>query len=138
MFMRKPLDNLKEGICVGGELVQSFRYADGQDMTANTEKGLKKIIDEKNKVVKKYGMKRNIKNTKVLKIGRKPSTITITVGREILQQVEDFKHLGSIHSSSGSSEKNILVRIEIAKSAFNKLKKTTQRRIKTSGQKKIG
>jgi len=51
-------------------------------------------------VVKKYDMKINIKKTKVMKLGRQPSIIKITVGREILQQVEEFKYLGSILSSS--------------------------------------
>jgi len=60
--------------------VQSVWYADDQAMTANTEKGLQKNLDETNKVVKKYSMKINIKKTKVMKIGRKPSTIKLTVG----------------------------------------------------------
>jgi len=121
--MKEALDDLKEGICVGGELVQSVRYANDQAMTANTEKGLQNILDETSKVVKKYGMKINIKKTKVLKIVRKPSTTKLTVDGEILQQVEEFKYLGSILSSSGYSEKDIRVRIGMAKSAFNKLKK---------------
>ena len=74
-------------------------------------------------VVKKYDMKINIKKTKVMKLGRQPSIIKITVGREILQQVEEFKYLGSILSSSWYSEKDIRVRIGMAKSAYNKLKK---------------
>jgi len=52
---------------------------DDQAMTVNTEKGLQKILDETNKVVKKYGMKINIKKTKLMKSGRQPSTIKITV-----------------------------------------------------------
>ena len=69
-MMKEALDDLKQGICVGGELVQSVWYVDDQAMTANTEKGLQKILDETNNVVKKYGMKTNIKKTKVMKIGR--------------------------------------------------------------------
>jgi len=80
-------------------------------------------MDETSNVVKQYGMKINIKKTKVIKIGRQPSTIKITVDGEILQQVEKFKYLGSILSSSGYSEKDIRVRIGMAKSAFSKLKK---------------
>ena len=38
---------------------------DDQAMTANTEKGLEKFLDETNKVVKKYGMKINIKRQKL-------------------------------------------------------------------------
>jgi len=108
-MMKEALDDLKEGLCVGGELVQSIRYADDQAMTANTEKGLQNFLDETNKVVKKYGMKINIKKTKVMKIGRKPSTIKLTVDGEIQQQVEEFKYLGSILSSSGYTEKDIRV-----------------------------
>jgi len=62
-MIKEALDDLKEGMCVGGELVQSVQYADDQAMTANTEKGLQNILDETNKVVKKYGMKINIKKT---------------------------------------------------------------------------
>jgi len=62
--------------------VQSARCADDQAMTANTEKGLQKILDETNKVVKKSGVKINIKKTKVMNIGRKPSTIKLTVDGE--------------------------------------------------------
>jgi len=50
-------------------------------------------LDETNKVVKKHSIKINIKKTKVMKIGRQPSTIKITVDGEILQQVEEFKYL---------------------------------------------
>jgi len=58
-----------------------------------------------------------------MKIRRQPSTIKITVDGEMLQQVEEFKYLGSILSSSGYSKKDIRVRIGMAKSAFNKLNK---------------
>jgi len=119
-MMKEALNDLK-GVCFGGELVQSVWYADDQAMTANTEKGLQKILDETIRVAKKYDMKINIKKTKVMKIGRQPSTTKTTVDREILQQVEEFKYLGSILSLYGYSEKDIRDRIG-AKSAFNKLK----------------
>jgi len=137
-MMKEALDDLKEGICVGGELVQPVRYADDQAMTANTEKMFTKILGETNKVAKKNGMKINIKKTKVMKIGRKPSTIKLTVDGEILQQVKEFKYLRSVLLSSGQTEKDIRVRIGMAMSASNKLKKTTHRRIETGGKEKIG
>jgi len=89
-------------------------------VTANTEKDLQKILDETSKVLKEYGMKINIKKTKVMKIERQPSTTKITVDGEILQQVEEFKYLGSILSSSGCSENDIRVRIGMVKRVFNK------------------
>jgi len=95
-------------------------HADDQAVTANTEKDLQKILDETSKVLKEYGMKINIKKTKVMKIERQPSTTKITVDGEILQQVEEFKYLGSILSSSGCSENDIRVRIGMVKRVFNK------------------
>jgi len=41
------------------------------------------MLDETNKVVKKYGMKINIKKTKIMKIG-KPSAVKLIVDGEIL------------------------------------------------------
>jgi len=58
-----------------------------------------------------------------MKIGRQPSTIKITVDGKILQQVDEFKYLESSLSSSGYSEKDIRVRVGMAKSVSDKLKK---------------
>jgi len=41
--MKEALNDSKEGMCVGGKLVQSVRYADDQAMTANTEKDSQKF-----------------------------------------------------------------------------------------------
>ena len=56
---------------------------------------------------------------------------------EILQQVEEFKYLGSILSSSGYSEKDIRVRTGMAKSAFNKLKQLLMRGLKLEVKKSL-
>ena len=69
-IIREALYGLDEGVKVGGEYVKAVRYADDQAMTARTEIGLQKMINEANRVVKSYGMKINIKKTKVMKIGR--------------------------------------------------------------------
>ena len=105
-IMREALDSVDDGVKVGGELVKAVRFADDQAMTANTERGLQRIMDETNRVVKSYGMKINIKKTKVMKIGRSPSNIRITVDGDILQQVEEFKYLGSLISENGYSERH--------------------------------
>ena len=79
-MIKYALDDLKEGICVGGELVQSVRYANDQTMTANTAKGLQKILGEANKVVKKYGMKIKIKKTKVIENWKKTQYYKVNCG----------------------------------------------------------
>jgi len=39
MMMTAALENVEEGIRVGGELIQDVKYADDQRMVANTEAG---------------------------------------------------------------------------------------------------
>ena len=79
-------------------------------------------MDETNRVVKSYGMKINITKTKIMNIGRSPSNMRITVDGETLQRVEEFRYLGSLLSENGYSEKDIRVRIGMAKGIFHKLR----------------
>ena len=40
MMMKETLENVEEGIRVGGKLIKDVKYADDQRMVANTEAGL--------------------------------------------------------------------------------------------------
>jgi len=65
-------------------------------INASTEKCLQKIVDETVIVVKIYEIKINTKKTKVMMVGRRIfdyGTIWISIDREKLQEVEEFKHL---------------------------------------------
>ena len=75
-----------------------------------------------NQVVKWYGMKIKVKKTKVMKIGRQPGQV-ITVDGQVLDQVEQFRHLGSLLSGDGYCVKEIKARIAMAKEALNKQKR---------------
>ena len=76
-----------------------------------------------NQVVKWYGMKIKIKKTKVMKIGRQPGQVIITVDGQVLDQVEQVRHLGSLLSGDGYCVKEIKARIAMAKEALNKQKR---------------
>src|SRR6476469_3840019 len=60
MMMKEALENVEEGIRVGGELINDVKYADDQGMVANTEAGLQSLIDSLNTTVKHYDMKINM------------------------------------------------------------------------------
>ena len=117
-MMRKALYGLDEGVKVGGEYAKAVRYDDDQAMRTSTEIGLQKIINETKRVLKSYGIKINIKQTKMMKIGRTPSNVEIMVDGKILQQMEAIKCFRSVLTDDGRSEKNIRIRIGMAKSAF--------------------
>src|SRR6476469_8645315 len=45
MIMKEALENVEEGIRIGGELIKDVKYADDQGMVANTETGLQSFMD---------------------------------------------------------------------------------------------
>ena len=65
------LDDINEGVNVGGELLKDIRFADDQVMVAETEKGLQNIMDGLNEISHKYGMKIDVKKTKATVISKK-------------------------------------------------------------------
>ena len=68
--MKEALENVEEGIRVGGELIKDVKYADDQGMVANTEAGLQSLMDSLNTTAKHYDMKINIKKTKAMVVSR--------------------------------------------------------------------
>jgi hypothetical protein len=58
--------------------------------------------------------------TKVMRISRQPSPVTITIDQKQLQNVECFKYLGSMLTNDGRRTCEIKSRIAMAKAAFNK------------------
>src|SRR6476619_5049269 len=45
MMMKEALENVEEGIRVGGGLIKDVKYADDQGMVANTEEGLQSLME---------------------------------------------------------------------------------------------
>jgi len=58
-------ENTQDEISVGGHIVSALRYADDNAVVASTQKELQNLMDRLNTVTKKYGMKINVKKTKV-------------------------------------------------------------------------
>jgi len=89
-------------------------------MTAASEGGLQKLMDELNRTAKEYDTKVNIKKTKVMKVSRKgEGEINITIDGERLEQVDRFRYLGALITSDGRCETEIKTRIGMA---FNQRK----------------
>ena len=82
------------------------------------------MINRINKIGKKYGMKFNIKKTKTMKVARKAGKLDIMIEGKKLEQIKQYKYLGSIIEEEGRCNKEIRARIGMGKSVFNK-KKTT-------------
>ena len=48
-----------------------------------------------------YGMEMNVEKTKVMRISRQPSPVTIMIDQKQLENVECFKYLGSLLTNDG-------------------------------------
>ena len=67
---RAALSDVNECIRVGGHLIKTMRYADDQATIAGSAEGLQQMVDKMQKTAAEYGMKINIKKTKVMKISK--------------------------------------------------------------------
>ena len=88
-------------------------------MVSNTNTGLQRIMDMLNETGKRYGMKINLKKTKVMRITHTINkNIKITIDGVRIKAVTEFKYLGSIITDDGRCETEIRRRIGKAKTAF--------------------
>ena len=72
---------------------------------------------------KQSGLDMNVKKTKTMVISRDIGTrANISIDNEELEQVEEFKYLGQTITADAKTEKEIKIRIGIAKSRFQELK----------------
>ena len=123
-IIRETLEEMEEGIKVGGRMVKALRFADDQAMLASSQEGLQRMMDHLNKISMDYEMKINIKKTKVMMISKRSEktsqTIKITLNGEEIEQVEKFCYLGSMVTDDARCHEEIKRRIAMGKDAFYK------------------
>ena len=138
VMMMEAMENNKEGIIVGGQVVGDVRFADDQGMVASTENGLQRLMNKLNDTAKKFDMKINVQKTKTMVVSRDGGgVVNITIEGQIVEQVANFKYLGSMISEDGRSSMDIKVRIALAKEAFNKRKELLTKRMNKTLKKRM-
>jgi Reverse transcriptase (RNA-dependent DNA polymerase) len=135
-MMVEAMEGIEEGIKIGGKLLKDVRFADDQGMVAGSEFGLQKIMDGLNATALKYGMKINIKKTKVMRVSRE-GEVNITINGTKLEQVKSFKYLGHTITDDGRCETEIKCRIAQAKEAFGNRKELLTKSLKKATKIKI-
>jgi len=99
--------------------VKAVQFADDQAMVSSSNAGLQMIIDALNKTSHDYGMKINIKKTKVMRVfktGGKKMKITINGHR--VEQVRQVVYLGSAIREDCKCHEEVKRRIAIGKEAI--------------------
>jgi hypothetical protein len=118
---KEALDGLGD-FKIGGKIIQTVKYADDLVLMAKEDTVLQDMIDKVIEIGRCYGMEMNVEKTKVMRISRQPSPVTIMIDQKQLENVEYFKYLGSMLSNDGRCTCEIKSRIVMAKAAFNKKK----------------
>ena len=81
------------------------------------------MTDKMLETATEYGMKINIKKTKVMKISQRPGEeFVVLLDDEQLSQVTYFNYLGSLMTQDGHCKKDIRSKIAWAKNAFSNRK----------------
>src|SRR4029077_425302 len=107
-------------------------------MVADTERGFQRIMDNLNSTAERYGMKINIKKTKVMKVSKNVGgELNITINGNRIEQVSCFKYLGTTMTEDGRCEIEIKTRIALAKEAFNNRKELLTKRFSKVVKEKI-
>ena len=138
MIMDEAMNDVQEGIKVGGQWIKDVRFADDQGVVAHTELGLQRLVGSINESAKIYGMKINIKKTKTMvvsKSGGEP--VNITLEGQLVEQVKQFKYLGSVITEDGKCEVEVKTRIALAKTAFSRRKELLTKRMNRRVRKRL-
>ena len=94
-------------------------------------------MDALNATALKYGMKINIKKTKVMRVSREGEEVNITINGAKLEQVKSFKYLGHTLTDDGRCETEIKCRIAQAKEAFGRRKELLTKSLRKTTKIKI-
>lgn len=108
---------------IGGEVVSNIRYADDTALLAESMEDLQKLVEAVSETCTRYGLSINTEKTKLMVMSREeinPVGLRI-MGRDI-QRVHHFKYLGAWLNEMASPDEEIRARIEIARSAFTRMR----------------
>lgn len=120
-----------------GQLVNAVRFAGDQAMVDGTESGLQSNTDALNKSAKDYGMKINEKKTKAMRISKDGKGGLPIIDGKILNEVKNFRYLGSLLSSDGYSDSEVRCRMAMAKEVFMNRKELFSKSFDVNIKKKI-
>ena len=84
---KEALDGLGD-FNVGGQIIQTVKYADDLVLMAKEEKVLQGMVDKLIEIGSCYGMEMNVEKTKLMRISRQPSPIKIMLDQKQLEDVE--------------------------------------------------
>lgn len=100
------------GITTVGHRISNLRYADNAVIAVDSSKTSSEVLELLDRAGRRRGLKLNVKNTKWMAVAGMEADIR--VGSESVEQVDQYKYLGSIKCWNGHCERDIRARIAMA------------------------
>ena len=120
--MRESVDELSWiGITVSGRTLNNLRYADDIVLIATSPAALQQLLDKVSTVSKEYGLEVSTRKTKVMVTAEDTQAYSFTCSGDQLEQVDSFRYLGAMITSSGECSTEIRARLGMARSATSSL-----------------
>jgi hypothetical protein len=103
IFMDKIIKqaNLQGNVEIGEVIMKILAYADDLTLLADNADDLQRGIDCLNVACEEYGMKISVGKTKVMHVGKSRKEVVCSLNGEQLEQVSEFKYLGTMFSEDG-------------------------------------
>jgi len=103
IFMDKIVKqaNLQGNVEIGEVIMKILAYADDLTLLADNADDLQRGIECLNVACEEYGMKISVGKTKVMHVGKARKEVVCSLNGEQLEQVSEFKYLGTIFSEDG-------------------------------------
>uniref|UniRef100_A0A670K5H4 ribonuclease H n=1 Tax=Podarcis muralis TaxID=64176 RepID=A0A670K5H4_PODMU len=118
IIRKAGLDESQAGIKIARRNINNLRYADDTTLMAESEEELKNLLMRVKEESAKYGLKLNIKKTKIMATG--PITSWQIEGEE-MEAVRDLTFLGSMITADGDSSHEIKRRLLLGRKAMANL-----------------
>jgi hypothetical protein len=113
------LNNRREGVKIGGEIINNIRYADDTAIMAESLEDLQTLLNAVNNECTEKGLTINAKKTKWMVVGKiNIEDSVLRLDNKILERVEHFRYLGSWIDCRVESDEEISTRIELARKNF--------------------
>ena len=96
-------------------------FADDITLLSHTQKDIQEETNRVDQIARSVGLKIHTNKTKIMQLKNRSATKTIIRGAD-LEEVQDFKYLGSYISADSDIQQEISMRIWLAAAAFNKLR----------------
>ena len=114
-----------------------FLFADDMVVMSESVNELQHDMQVMSDVLSKWEMKVSWRKTKVMKAAMKSEDWEVEIGEEVIDQVDEMKHLGVINSSDGRMKKEVEAKIWSATRVIEGMNKTVLKRKELSRSTKL-